>query len=189
MIAYLKGQPILKQDKLIIVCNGVGYGVNTGAKVLTKSNQEILELFIYTHVKEDKLELYGFLTQQEQNLFELVLSVSGVGPKTALPIVDAGAEKLVTSVQNANLGFFTAVPRVGKKLAQKIIIELKSKLGSIKDLNLTPMTKKQQDVVDALSSLGFDENQASDLVLDLDLEKLDIKQAIKICIKKLSNEK
>jgi holliday junction DNA helicase RuvA len=116
-------------------------------------------------------------------LFQLVLTVSGVGPKTALAIVNGGVEKLISAVQEANLSFFTAVPRVGKKLAQKIIIELKSKLGGLKELNLATLSPKRQDVYDALLGLGFDDQSINFALEKIDIESLDLAVAIKQALK------
>lgn len=162
MISYLIGKPLIHQDNLTILVNGVGYKVIVGSKVLQKANQksfqdENIELYIFTHVKENALDLFGFETPQELSVFKLVLNVSGVGPAIALSLADAGPNKLIDGVQNANIAFFSAIPRVGKKLAQKIIIELTSKLGSLKELNLAPLSSQDQDIHDALLTLGFDE--------------------------------
>ena len=184
MISYLRGKPKTYHDKIIIDVNGVGYGVFTSNKVLQQSQDKIeLELFIYTHVKEDRLELYGFLTIQEQQLFELILGISGIGPATALAIIDRDPDQLVTAVQEANVSFFKSIPRVGKKMAQKIIIDLGGKLGKLKDLNLTPLDPKQQTVADALMSLGWDKDSIQQAIEQINLDEMSVQEAIKKALK------
>lgn len=180
MIAQLTGKPIVQNNQLIIDVAGVGYGVLVSAQTLAKvQGQALVTLSIYTHVKEDVLELFGFLNPADKKLFELLLSVNGVGPKTALSISQFGATAITEAVQQANVSFFTKIPRVGKKVAQKIIIELKSKLGSLKELELGGITDpKQKEVIEALLALGFDEQEAYHK-----LEKLDITQPIQTVIK------
>ncbi len=162
MIGYLKGTPKIIDDRLLILtASGVGYEVYVGQDLLSQANlKDELELYVYTHVKEDQLTLFGFKTTQEKRLFQLLLSVSGVGPSTALNISELGVERITTAVQEAQVATFTAIPRVGKKLAQKIIIELKSKLGSLKELELGEAKGQAKELVEALVALGFDE-QAS----------------------------
>jgi Holliday junction DNA helicase RuvA len=187
MISYLKGYPLVSGIKLTIVVNNVGYGVTVNPQLTSKfATQNEVELFIYTHVKEDKLELYGFESTTEKEMFELVLGVSGVGPSIALNLVAAGPHHLIEAVQNAQVGFFSAVPRVGKKLAQKIIIELRGKLGELKALDLGPKSAQYQEVYDALLSFGFSEQDIGQVLEQLDIENLEIQQAIKIAMKKLS---
>lgn len=185
MIAYLQGQALVKKDQLIILTAGVGYLVTVGHKFLSSISQDGLEiaLYIYSHIKEDRFELYGFQTEEELEIFKLLIAISGVGPKTAIALADAGIEQLIDAVRQAQISFFTNVPRVGKKLAQKIIIELKSKLGSLKELNLSTLSPKAQDVMDALLSLGFEENAIQSSMATLDLENMDLQVAIKTIIK------
>ena len=194
MIAYLKGLVTVKSNYLIIHCAGVGYQVYAPSNFLQSATHnelagEELEAHIYTHVKEDKLELYGFAQEKELALFQLVLTVSGVGPKTALAIVNGGADRLISAVQEANLSFFTAIPRVGKKLAQKIVIELKSKLGSLKELNLASLSPQKQDVYDALLGLGFDDQSINLALEKVDVEQLDLAVAIKRTLQIASGKK
>lgn len=187
MISYLKGYPLIASNNLTIVVNNVGYGVKVNPKLLTNfANQAEVELFIYTHVKEDKLELFGFESVKEKEMFELVLGVSGVGPSIAINLVAAGPHQLVDAVQNAQVAFFTAVPRVGKKLAQKIIIELRGKLGEMKSLDLGPKSTKYQELYEALQSFGFSEQDIGTTLEEVDIEELEIQAAIKIAMKKLS---
>ena len=187
MISFLSGKPFLFGEKLIINVNGVGYGVMVGPKLLAKSlNADEIDIFVFTHVKEDKLDLYGFETRQELQLFEMVLSVSGIGPKIALSLVDAGPEKLIESVQQANVSFFSSIPRVGKKLAQKAIIELKSKLGDMRDLDLKPMSSKAQDILNALINLGFSETDAEIALESIDLDTMTVESAIKQALKNVT---
>ena len=182
MIGFLSGIIQKTANAVLIHVNGVGYKVEIGQSLhASLQNEAAASLFIYTHVKEDALKLFGFSSEQDLFLFELVLSVSGVGPKTALSLVDAGADRLVTAVQNANVSFFTSIPRVGKKLAQKIIIELKSKLGGLKELDLGPLSDTERDVMEGLKNLGFEENNIQQVMSELDrtatLEKM-LKEAV-----------
>ena len=183
MIGFLSGKVQKLNDGLLLHTHGVGYRVEVGESLLkTLAQDEPASLFIYTHVKEDALKLFGFATEQDLFLFELVLSVSGVGPKIALTIVDVGADRLIRAVQNAEVGFFSAIPRVGKKLAQKIIIELKSKLGGLKELELGPLSDKEQDVLEGLKSLGFAEESIQQVLGELDRTQpveVMLKQAVK----------
>ena len=162
MIGFLAGTlKIVDDDVLIIINDGVGYLVNVGPTLLNKlANQQTTELYIHTHVKEDQLALFGFKTYKEKKLFQLLLNVSGVGPTTALNIADLGAERITQAVQEAQVTAFTAIPRVGKKLAQKIIIELKPKLGSLKELELGEVSGQTKELAEALLALGFDEQTA-----------------------------
>ncbi len=190
MIAYLDGQALIKKDHLIVLTGGVGYFVFVGAKILhaLTSDGEQIALYIYSHIKEDRFELYGFQNEEDLEIFKMLIAISGVGPKTALALANAGTNQLIEAVQQAQTSFFTSVPRVGKKLAQKIIIELKSKLGSLKELNLGTLSPKAQDVMDALLGLGFEENAVQTILSQLDLENMDLQVAIKTVIK-MSNNK
>jgi Holliday junction DNA helicase RuvA len=188
MIAFLTGEPKVIDDKLIVLTNGVGYGVTTGAETfLAAQTQPTVSLYIYTHVKEDVLELFGFTDYHDYLIFQKLLKVSGVGPKTAVSIVDGRAAAVVTAVQQADTQFFSATPRVGKKLAQKIIIELRTSLGEIDQLDLSPQTPQQQAICEALLSLGFAEPEINKAVKKLELEELPLEQAITLTIKAISH--
>jgi Holliday junction DNA helicase RuvA len=187
MIGFLSGTVKRLSQEVLINVNGVGYRVEVGEGLLAslQDGQEA-ELYIYTHVREDSLDLYGFASEKDLLLFEMVIGVNGVGPKVGLALVDTGAERLVNAVQNAEVGFFKAVPRVGKKLAQKIIIELKSKMGGLKELNLGPLSEKEQDVAEGLKGLGFDEDSIHQVLGDVDQEQ-SVEVMLKEAVKKISS--
>ena len=185
MIGYLKGKPIILNESVLIVINGVGYKVEVGAYSKTQFKNDEVELYIHTYVKEDRFELYGFLTPQQLKLFKLMIDISGVGPKTAIEIVDRNPDKIVEAVQNAQVSFFQSIPRIGKKIAQKIILELKPKLGSLKELSLGPRSSKEQDIFETLSALGYEENTIEEALRDLDLEEITVEEAVKLILKKM----
>ena len=160
MIGYLKGSVIdISRNCLIINCSGVGYEVFCTHTLVSKSEKkDLIELYIYTHVKEDQLKLFGFETRLEKDLFETIIGVSGVGPKIGLAIIGAGeVNEIKKAISKADVGFFTKIKGLGKKGAQKIIIELKNKLGSINELDLTSddVGDQNSDLVEALLGLGF----------------------------------
>lgn len=167
MIAQLTGTVIrARHNPLVLDVHDVGYAVHVPHRLLTKvSPEERITVLTYTHVREDALILFGFSTEDELNLFELLLGVSGIGPKTALGIMDRGSNAIRQAIIASDVEFFTAVPRLGKKNAQKIIIELKGKLGSSAELDLS--AEENQDtnqVISALMSMGFDRKEAKEAI-------------------------
>ena len=190
MIGFLAGSARVQKDSLLIVIQGVGFQVSVPQHLwqqVQAAGEMPLELKIHPYIKEDRFELYGFQTDEEMEIFRMMLAISGVGPKMAMGLIDQGTTGLIMAVQEAKVAFFTAAPRVGKKLAQKIIIELKGKLGSLKELNLGSLSSQQQDVLDALLGLGFEENQARDIMGQIDMEELSVEQALKEAIRLLSS--
>ena len=185
MIAKLTGKPeILDHQSIILDVNNVGYKIFFNPK----PNQPLPStLFIHTHVKDDALDLYGFIAKDELQLFKLLISVSGIGPKTGINVMDKGVEAITQAVSTGDVDFFTTVPRLGRKNAQKIIIELKSKLGGLKDLDLTSDTSETKDAITALISLGFSRSEAREAlnqVFDQPTLEAKISQAIKLLGKK-----
>lgn len=185
MIAKLTGKPeILSADSLIMDVNGVGYKVFVPLALLQKLPTTV---YIHTHVRDDAFDLYGFLTPEDLQLFELIISVSGIGPKTGLNLMAKGAATVKAAVMKADVDFFLTVPRLGKKNAQKIIIDLKSKLGSLKELDLTSDNAETKEIISALISLGFSRHEIKDILPEVSSQptlEAKISQAIKLLGKK-----
>lgn len=170
MIAQLTGTVVrMRHNPLVLDVHGVGYAVFVPQKFLTQSApDQKLTIYTHTHVREDALLLFGFATEEEIALFELLLTVSGIGPKTALLVMDRGVEAIRRAIVTSDVEFFMAVPRLGKKNAQKIIIELKSKIGSTSDLNLSDDEGSDtKQIIEALISMGFDRKEAREAVKKL----------------------
>ncbi len=160
MIGYLTGKIINKQkETLILLVGGVGYLITPLPRKLSSTilDQED-HLYIYTDVKDDAINLYGFSSNEELQLFKKVLNVSGIGPKTALLVVDKGVEPVEEAIIKSNLDFFIDIPRLGRKNAQKLIIELKNKIGGGADIDLTS-DKEQSELIEALISMGYSKNE------------------------------
>lgn len=188
MISLLIGKPLFFGNTCVILCHGVGYGVMIGdrtASVIKKQSETTL--YIHTHVREDALDLFGFTSPEDKSMFEMLLTVSGVGPKTALHIADASPSQIRKAVEQADISFFTSFSRVGKKLAQKIIIELKTKIGSLIDIDLMDGSAQLKDVREALQSLGYDERDIAKALRAVPVDALPLQVAIKECMKVLSH--
>ncbi len=188
MIGALNGTVhTIKKNPILFFAGDVGYAVsvtNTLAKKLVPDKKTFL--YIHTHVREDAFDLFGFSSEEELALFELLLTVSGIGPKTALLVLEGGGEAIKRAVQTGNVDFFTAIPRLGKKNAQKIIIELKNKLGSIGDLNLRDDNPEETDeMIDALVSMGFAKKEVLAIVKKIPNTETTIEQKIKSALKLL----
>ena len=186
MIAYLHGKPQVISDYLIIhTPAGIGFKVFVGAKLLGRTHSDDLEVYTYSYIREDRFELYGFASANDLHLFELLVSVSGCGPKMALSFTDAGSARIIEAIQQADVTYFTQFPRVGKKLAQKLIIDLKNKLGGLRDLDLSPKSATYEEAMAGLQGLGFSEPDIRAALQTLDLDTLDTAAAIKACLRLL----
>ncbi len=190
MIGFLKGVIEERLDPyLLINVNGVGYKVLTSYTVLSNGalTGDRIKLFTHTHVREDVLELYGFGALEDLKMFELLIGVSGVGPKTAIGIFALGeTSDIKKAVVTGDISFFTSVPRLGKKNAQKIIIELKSKLGSINDLDLSESaTQEYSEVVSALKAFGFSSKEANEAVRQIKGQGKTTEDKVRLALKYL----
>ncbi|NEW04520.1 Holliday junction branch migration protein RuvA [Paenibacillus sp. SYP-B3998] len=135
MIDFLRGKVALREsDYAVLDVNGVGYRVFCpNPYALSHKEDEDVTMYLHYHVREDAHLLFGFLSRDEQSLFRLLLDVTGIGPKVALGILAAGGrpEAVIMAISQENLAFLTKLPGIGKKTAQRIILDLKDKLGSV----------------------------------------------------------
>jgi len=158
MIGSIKGKIIYKgNNRIEIDVHGVGYEVFLSANELSKValNKEV-EIFTFHHLAENVNALYGFFSRKDKRVFEMLISVSGVGPKTSIEVFSAGnGERILRAVSEADVEFFQQVKGLGKKGAQRIIVDLKSKVGDIKELDLESGVGGREVVYQALQSLGF----------------------------------
>jgi len=161
MIAHLRGKLFSKQPgQAIVEAAGVGYDVTISVPTFTALPAEGAEvsLYIHTHVREDALALYGFMDRNEKRLFERLITVSGVGPRLAITILSGlNPERTVAAIRAQDHATLTLIPGVGKKLAERLVVELKEKLD---DLAVAPVGQKQlapaaEDVLSALVNLGY----------------------------------
>ena len=165
MIAFLRGRVLDKQPNRVIVdVQGVGYELHVPLSTYYDLGDEGAEvsLRVYTHVREEALQLYGFLTSLEQQVFERLIGISGIGPKLAIAVL-SGIEtrELVTAVQRGDVARLTGVPGIGKKTAERIVLELKDRLAKIVvPAGLEPLAgssseRLRDDLLSALQNLGY----------------------------------
>lgn len=171
MIGHLKGNIISsKPTQILLDVNGVGYkvgiSINTFEKIVDKAE---VSLFIHTHVKEDSISLYGFFTESEKEMFELLISISGIGPKIALGLLSGiSVESLKEAIEEGNVSRIIAVPGIGRKTAERLVLELRSK---VEDISTGEFTKTQPSIkseaMSALTTLGYNVKVAEKAVRDL----------------------
>lgn len=160
MIAHLRGKLISKHpNQAIVEAGGVGYDVNISIPTYSDlpSPGADVSLFIHTHVREDALALYGFLRGQDKQLFEKLLSVSGIGPKLAITILSGmPADEMVAAIKGNNVASLTRIPGIGKKTAERMVLELRDKLDSFgAPAAVTATSPLVEDVISALVNLGY----------------------------------
>jgi len=158
MIGYLQGlvKSVNEKQILVLTSSGVGYSVFPAGGLLAMAKEgQNLECYTHLIVREQELSLYGFSTAEEQTFFEKIITVSGVGPKMGLQILSQPMDQWLGAVESGDIDFITQTPGVGKKMAQKIILELKGKL----DLSSSPksLPSAQNEAVEALKGLGYDQ--------------------------------
>ncbi|MFA4857702.1 MAG: Holliday junction branch migration protein RuvA [Candidatus Margulisiibacteriota bacterium] len=181
MISHLAGKLEHKDhDHVVVDVGNIGYQVTIPASIiprLPEVGQEI-KLFTFQVVREDDISLYGFLAKEERNLFKILLKVNGVGPKTAVAIIGAfSLDKLVTAITKGEVDLITAVPGVGKKTAQKIVIELREKVSRAfgvvggADMKIDLFKGKSSEAADAIAALvalGYMAREAEAIIAGLD---------------------
>jgi len=170
MIAYLSGRLLTKQpNQLIVDVNGVGYQVTIPLSTFYETGEPgcPVQLQIYTHVREDVLALFGFKSFKEKAFFEHLISVSGIGPKLGITILSGMPfEELIPTIRQGNLAKLTSVPGVGRKTAERLVVELRDKLSRFEAVSTataaggTSFSQVQEDVLSALMNLGYPKNVA-----------------------------
>ncbi|MFC1669378.1 Holliday junction branch migration protein RuvA [Spirochaetota bacterium] len=191
MIAKLKGKiDDLKPTELILDVNNVGYHLSIPISTYEKIYNEIeISLHVYTLHKEDQFRLFGFFTEEEKELFSILINISGIGPSIALSILSGiTIERLIDSVKTNKLALLTKIPGIGKSKAEKLIFELKRRSKKLDSFTIDSkeVPTARNDAVEALVSLGFDESKsysAIEQVLnenpDFSIEEI-IKEALKL---------
>src|SRR5207237_8903658 len=160
MIAHLRCTLIAKHPNQVIVeAGGVGYDVTISVPTFSElpALDTELSFFVHTHVREDALALFGFLRAQEKQLFEKLLSVSGIGPKLAVTILSGmEADTMVAAIKGNNVAALTRIPGIGKKTAERMVLELRDKLDAFGIPAATAVASPvEEDVVSALVNLGY----------------------------------
>ncbi|HVC91691.1 MAG TPA: Holliday junction branch migration protein RuvA [Acidobacteriaceae bacterium] len=160
MIAHLRGRLLSKTPQTAVVeAAGVGYEVTISIPTFTALPAEGNEvaLLVYTHVREDALALFGFTTATEKRLFEKLLSISGIGPKLAITVLSGlPPERLIAAIHGQDHATLTRIPGVGKKTAERIVLELKDKLKELAPTTTAGVaTPVSEDVLSALVNLGY----------------------------------
>jgi len=187
MIYQVKGILKNKRDNFVVVdVNGIGYKVfisKTSLNSLPGIEEEV-SLLTHLHVREDALVLFGFLSDKELSLFESLISISGVGPRSALTIMSIDSiDRLTAAINEGRIDLLSKASGVGKKTAQRIILELKGKLSFMDNSSTIGLMESDADLLETLVSLGFNKRVASEIIEKIDPEVTDFNQRLKIALK------
>lgn len=199
MFYYLSGElSHIEQNLVVVDCHGVGYLCHSTSSTISKLKiGETVKLFTHLNVREDAMDLYGFYTIEEKHLFLQLISVSGVGPKAGLAMLSGSSpEQLAMAIITGDEKMLTIAPGIGKKIAQRVILELKDKLSKGQNLTLGGETyggsgvtvipqNKISEATAALAVLGYGSVEISQGLQGLDLETLTLEQIIKEVLKKM----
>ena len=174
-------------DLIITVADGVGYRVRVSAYTFGKlAGKKEVDLFIHTHIREQELSLYGFLTQEELEMFELLISVSGVGPKAALGILSiADPQTVRTAIIGRDTSILTKVSGVGKRIAERVVIELQNKITTVEGGESIKTVTEDSDVIDVLVNMGYSISEARDALRAVGKGISDIGEKIRRALKHL----
>jgi Holliday junction DNA helicase RuvA len=171
MIAYLRGKLLeITMESAVIDVQGVGYETLCSGRTLDELRPQLgteLRLWIYTHVREDALTLFGFSSRQEKEVFLSLLKVNGVGPKSALSVLSgAGADKIISYIEAGDAKSLAGLPKIGKKTAEQIILTLQGKLVRV-DSPKHARAQNLEQIHFALVNLGFKPQSVDDFILNL----------------------
>lgn len=170
MIGFLTGKIIsAKPTQLLLDVNGVGYLVNISINTFEEiSGKESVSLYIYTSVKEDSISLYGFFLESEKEMFELLISITGIGPKLAVSILSGiRVDELKHAIRSADLSRIVAVPGIGRKTAERLVLELKSKVDKVKGDEKEISYNIKNEAAAALTTLGYNPKLSEKTIRDI----------------------
>ena len=199
MFYYVKGTVAHTAPYLAVIdCGGVGYACRTTNNTLARLKKgESAKLYTHLNVREDAMELYGFATENERNCFQLLISVSGVGPKAAISILSAATpESLAMSIITGDEKALTVAQGIGKKIAQRIILELKDKMAKQTAGGLdfsggkgapaaAVLSNKASDAAQALAVLGYSSQEINAALKGVDVEHLSLEEIVRQSLKKM----
>ena len=192
MISYLKGTVLTKKNKyLILLVNNIGYQIFINAKTLNslEENQDI-SIYIHHHVTENSQELYGFSSLPELELFKNLISISGVGPKSAINVLaTSSVEDVIQAILSEDPALLKTVSGIGTKTAERIVVELKSKIGSMyKDLTGSDIKVKSKDmeIIEALLGLGYSRSETMNTIKQIPADITEASQRLKAALKLLA---
>jgi len=190
MIAKLTGTVSDIGNRFVVLdVGGVGYKVSVTDDTLHRIKiGEKASLLTYLAVREDALDLYGFASKKERGFFELLIGISGIGPKSALNILSlVSADALATSIQSGSVAHLVKVSGIGKKTAEKIVLELRDKLGGISDESgaFSAGMSSDIDAILALQALGYEVDEAREALKKVGKDTLDIGEKVKAALKEL----
>lgn len=163
MIAHLSGTALVSRPGFLVLdVGGVGYRVHVTERARTGiSTHDELSLYIHTAVREDSLNLFGFPSYEELELFELLIGISGIGPRSALGIIGLeSVETLVSAIAAGDVAYLTKVSGVGKKSAEKIVLELQDKVAALPRTERKAVHQDEEDMLEALRTLGYRADEA-----------------------------
>lgn len=185
MIGYLEGEiKHYSPGKVLLYSGGIGFKVFIPSSLNLNLNTH-QSLYIHTHLRDDDLSLFGFASADDLDLFETLITVSGVGPKTALNIFSqSNTKQIANAIADSNLVFFTSISGIGKKTAQRIILDLKSKISK-GDVNMENLSG-ESELLDSLVSLGFQKSEIQKIISKID-HSADLQIQIKTALKLLRN--
>ncbi len=189
MIGYIKGKVLsVGLSEAIIETQGLGYELHCAFQTLGElQNRETAELWVYTHVREDALQLFGFASRNEKELFLSLLKVNGIGPKSALNILSATSlESLQNLIESGDAKALSKLPKVGKKTAEQMILTLKGKLTFVESQGAQAGVGNRDAIVSAMVHLGFRVADVEKVVADFDAN-IEIEQGVREALVALTN--
>ncbi len=187
MIGYINGLIVDKDEKtLVVLAQSVGYNISATTELISNAKiDQKIQLFIHTSVREDDISLYGFLKKEELTFFKQLISVSGIGPKMTMDILSTPLHLTQQAIVNGNTGLLTNIKGLGKKTAERLILELKNKITPISiDGKQTVTSAYNEDAIEALVGLGYEKFQVIKILADAPAEITETEDVIKYFLKK-----
>ncbi len=182
MYSYIIGKVTeIESNAIILENNGIGYFINTPNPFAFEENKDY-KVYIYQQIKEDEHSLFGFKTKEEKDLFLKLISVKGLGPKMALPIIATGSIAGISdAINRENILYLKKFPKIGEKLAKQMILDLKGKLNNITSNN-DEIKETSEELKEALIGLGYKDKEIKNVILKID-QSLSIEEQVKEALK------